>query len=64
MFILVFTMILIVATMILIVFTKIGNVLKHLKYAWGNRYIHSQFICPTKLLILFLTGNKYFCFPK
>ena len=35
----VFTMILIVATMILIVFTKIGNVLQHQKYAWGNRYI-------------------------
>ena len=41
MFIIVFTMILIVATMIYIVFAKIGTVLKHLKYAWGNCYIIS-----------------------
>ena len=32
MFIIVFTRILIVATMIYIVFTKIGNVMKHIKY--------------------------------
>ena len=43
MFIIVFTMILIVATMIYIVFTKIGDVLKHLKYAWGNCYIIAYF---------------------
>ena len=43
MFIIVFTMILIVATMIHIVFTKIGNVLKRLKYAWGNSYIIAYF---------------------
>ena len=39
MFVIVFTMILIVATMIYIVFTKIGNVLKRLKWGWGNCYI-------------------------
>ena len=32
-------MILIVATMIYIVFTKIGSILKHLKYVWVNCYI-------------------------
>ena len=50
MFIIVFTMILIVATMIYIVFTKIGDVLKHLKYAWGNCYIIAKpiinYCCP------------------
>ena len=39
MIIIVFTMIFIVATIIYIVFTKIGNVLKFLKYAWVNFYI-------------------------
>ena len=39
MFIIVFTMILIIATMIHIVFTKIGNVVRYLKYAWVNCYI-------------------------
>ena len=39
MFIIVFTMILIVVTIIYIVFTKIGNVVRHLKYAWVNCYI-------------------------
>ena len=39
MFNIVFTMILIVATIIYIVFTKIGNVLKHIKYVWVNCYI-------------------------
>ena len=34
-------MFIIVATMIYIVFAKIGTVLKHLKYAWGNCYIIS-----------------------
>ena len=39
MYIIVFAMILIVATMIYIVFTKIGSLLKHLKYVWVNCYI-------------------------
>ena len=39
MFIIVFIMINIVATIIYIVFTKIGNVLKHIKYVWVNCYI-------------------------
>ena len=39
MILIVFTMILIVVTIIYIVYTKIGNVLKYLKYAWGNFYI-------------------------
>ena len=47
MFIIVFTMILIVATMLYIVFAKIGNVLKLLKYVWGNCYIISLFLVPT-----------------
>ena len=42
MFIIVFTMILIVATMIYIIFTKIGNVMKRLKYACVNWYIIAQ----------------------
>ena len=45
MFIIVFIMINIVATIIYIVFTKIGNVLKHVKYAWGNCYIIAYTSC-------------------
>ena len=39
MILIVFTMIFIVSTIIYIVFTKIGNVLKYLKYDRGNYYI-------------------------
>ena len=42
MFIIVFIMINIVATIIYIVFTKIGNVLKHIKYVWVNCYINAK----------------------
>ena len=45
MFIIVFIMILIVATKINIVFTKIGCVLKHRKYAWGQLLYHCTYIC-------------------
>ena len=44
MYIIVFAMILIVATMIYIVFTKIGSILKHLKYVWVNCYIITYII--------------------
>ena len=51
MFIIVFTMILIVATMIYIIFTKIGNVMKRLKYACVNGDIIPIFLywCPVKI---------------
>ena len=44
MFIIVFTMINIVVTIIYIVFTKIGNIVRHPKYAWVNCYIIAKLI--------------------
>ena len=50
MFIIVFTMILIIATMIHIVFTKIGNVMKRLKYACVNWYIIAKKILKIRVI--------------
>ena len=56
MFIIVFTMIIIVVTIIYIVFTKIGNVVRHLKYAWVNCYIIAK-IYYWEQRILFLINS-------
>ena len=60
MYIIVFAMILIVATMIYIVFTKIGSLLKHLKYVWVNCYIITIIFwgVPTAKLPLFLDTRQ------
>ena len=58
MFIIVFTMILIVVTIIYIVFTKIGNVVKHLKYAWGNCYIIAFTISQSCHKVVSLLGGE------